>query len=286
MNYLDEQEIREEMLKLQKVEKLKELLAAEFKTDSMLKEIANLKAEGVDPKYKRTRFGEMCLLLIRRILTMPKFSGYTYHDDFTSNAISKLMSYAVKNYDDNKISKISGEKVKVFAYLTQIIMNAIIQVINEKKAEQEFLQNIYVENTEKDLRMMEMEKQVEEEHTIIYDYIINFVYKIDDEWYKIVEPRKKEPFETNLEEGIYYQINNGEFKPFESVYDILSSLETSSSIKMIYPHTYTIKETEFKKILNLQIKNLNLTKYNNSYVPSFPKKQKQEKEQELDLWAD
>ena len=43
------------------------------------------------PSYER--FGEIILLMIRKILTKPQFSGYTYKDDFYSDAIFKILKY-------------------------------------------------------------------------------------------------------------------------------------------------------------------------------------------------
>ena len=37
------------------------------------------------------RFGQIILLMINRIMTKPQFSGYTYKDDFTSDAVFKIL---------------------------------------------------------------------------------------------------------------------------------------------------------------------------------------------------
>ena len=39
------------------------------------------------------RFGEIILLMIKNILRKPQFSGYTYKDDFYSDAIYKILAY-------------------------------------------------------------------------------------------------------------------------------------------------------------------------------------------------
>lgn len=82
------------------------------------------------------RFGEIILLMIKSILTKPNFSGYTYKTDFYSDAIYKILKY-MHNFNHNLISKISGKKVNAFAYISQIIFNSIIHIINTKKAERE-----------------------------------------------------------------------------------------------------------------------------------------------------
>ena len=80
------------------------------------------------------RFGEIILLMIKKILTKPQFSGYTYKDDFYSDAIHKILKY-LHNFDHTLISEISGTEVNAFAYISQIIHNSIIYIINTKNKE-------------------------------------------------------------------------------------------------------------------------------------------------------
>jgi hypothetical protein len=82
------------------------------------------------------RFGSVILLMIKSILTKPNFSGYTYQTEFYSDAISKILKY-LHNFDHTLISKISNSHVNSFAYISQIIHNSIIFVINKKKKEQD-----------------------------------------------------------------------------------------------------------------------------------------------------
>lgn len=85
------------------------------------------------------RFGSIVLLMIKKILTKSQFSGYTYKDDFYSDATYKILKY-LGNFDHKMISKRSGEPVNAFAYLTQIIHNSILFIINAKKKDQENIQ--------------------------------------------------------------------------------------------------------------------------------------------------
>ena len=78
--------------------------------------------------------------MINRIMTKPQFSGYTYKDDFTSDAVFKILKY-LDNFDHTLISKTSGQHVNAFAYITQIIHNSIMYIINTKKAEQDFIKS-------------------------------------------------------------------------------------------------------------------------------------------------
>ena len=70
--------------------------------------------------------------MIKHILTKPQFSNYTFKDEFNSDATYKVVRY-IYNFDHTKISKVTGKSVNAFSYVTQIIHNSIIFVINEMK---------------------------------------------------------------------------------------------------------------------------------------------------------
>lgn len=84
------------------------------------------------------RFGEIILLMIKNILKKPTFSGYTYKDDFYSDAVYKILKY-LHNFDHKMISDRTGQAVNAFAYISQYIHNSILFIINSKKKEQENL---------------------------------------------------------------------------------------------------------------------------------------------------
>lgn len=151
-HYLNEEDLKSELILVKKTERLKTLISKnENLTQEELEEKTSLEKEDIDPNYKRTRFGEMLLLLINKILTQPKFSSYSYKDEFKSNAIEKVFLYGIHNFNPGKISKVNGKPVKAFAYLTQIITNSIIATINEKKAEKELLENYFTELKDSEL---------------------------------------------------------------------------------------------------------------------------------------
>lgn len=87
-------------------------------------------------KYSYERFGEIILLMIKNILTKPQFSGYTYKDDFYSDAVYKILKY-LGNFDHKMISPRTGALVNSFAYISQYIHNSILFIINSKKKENE-----------------------------------------------------------------------------------------------------------------------------------------------------
>lgn len=82
------------------------------------------------------RLGEIILLMIKNILKKPTFSGYTYKDDFYSDAVYKILKY-LHNFDHKLISDRTGQAVNAFAYISQYIHNSILFIINSKKKEQE-----------------------------------------------------------------------------------------------------------------------------------------------------
>jgi len=87
------------------------------------------------------QFGAIILLMIKKILTKPQFSGYTYKDDFYSDAIYKMLKY-LNNYDHTLISIRTNQPVNAFAYISQIIHNSILYIIKTKKKESDNLKKL------------------------------------------------------------------------------------------------------------------------------------------------
>ena len=77
-------------------------------------------------------FAKCILLMIKKILTKPQFSGYSFKDDFYSDASYKILKY-IHNFDHTKKSAITGLPVNAFSYVSQIIHNSIIYIIGEHK---------------------------------------------------------------------------------------------------------------------------------------------------------
>lgn len=85
----------------------------------------------IDP-VSYERFGVVILLMIKNILKKPQFSGYTYKDEFYSDAVYKILKY-LGNFNHLMISEITGTYVNAFAYISQYIHNSILFIINKKK---------------------------------------------------------------------------------------------------------------------------------------------------------
>ena len=169
------------------------------------------------------RFGAIVLLMIKNILRKPQFSGYTYKDEFYSDAVYKILKY-LNNFDHKIISEKSGNPVNAFAYISQIIHNSIIFVINTKKKEQEKIKKHI-----QDLNM---------------DNLINFYnITVDDtelhyEWYY-----KPEKF---VEETV--NIDFIETSLVNEVKKLQDDIERVDKLTIFYPKNYNISFDEYNEL--------------------------------------
>lgn len=154
------------------------------------------------------RFGEMVLLIIKNILKKPKFSGYTYRDEFYSDSTDKILRY-LKNFNHKMISKITGQQVNAFSYLSQYVHNSILFIINTKNTEKQEVEK-YVNTYNENIRLLYNETSYlkeENEHIIEFDIIKSSLYSeilnkieidnINEEKIKIIYP---EDYKISLEE--------------------------------------------------------------------------------------
>jgi hypothetical protein len=81
-------------------------------------------------------FGEMIMLIIDNIIKTPRFNGYTFVNEMKSLATEHILKYTWK-FDPYRQSKISGQYVSAFAYISTIVFNACVATINSQKKEQE-----------------------------------------------------------------------------------------------------------------------------------------------------
>lgn len=110
--------------------------------DAALKEqIIELSRKTQVDNQSHERFGEIVLLMIRKILTKPNYSGYSWSDEFYSNACYRVFKY-IHNFDCDKKSDRTGNSVSAFSYITQIIIMSIIEVINKNNKIQKELEKI------------------------------------------------------------------------------------------------------------------------------------------------
>ena len=92
-------------------------------------------------RVSHEKFGEIVLLMIKNILRKPNFSGYTWRDDFYSYATYRVLRY-INNFDHTKLSQRTNLPVNAFSYISQIIHNSIIFIINENNKQQEELEKL------------------------------------------------------------------------------------------------------------------------------------------------
>ncbi len=160
------------------------------------------------------RFGAIILLMVKRILSKPNFSGYTYKDDIYSDSTYKILKY-LNNFNHKMISERTGTTVNAFAYISQIIHNSVLFIINTKKAEQV--------NIKKQLQMAEV------------DHNYNVI--------KIPEMKISENDQVLVETTI-------ELENITSLYKELKKIDTTKAMytKVIYPSDYQITFDEYDKI--------------------------------------
>lgn len=182
------------------------------------------------------RFGEIILLMIKNILRKPQFSGYTYKDDFYSDAVYKILKY-LHNFDHTKISEISGQNVKAFAYISQYIHNSIIYIINTKKKESDRIKKqIQIENISYDIPMNNFE-------------LINDNVYFDD---RINESSK----EINID---ILKIDDSlvqELKRIKSKYKI----PINTRLNITYPSEYRISFDEYDELKSVLSSNISITR--------------------------
>jgi len=179
----------------------------------------------IDP-LSYENFGSILLLMIKNILKKHQFSGYSYRDDFYSDAIGKILKY-LHNFDHSMISERSGQEVSAFAYISQIIHNSIVFIIKQKAKEQENL---------KDVISLE----------VIYgEFDLKSVHKKSD---AIQQPQ--------IEEVNEYKIKIEDLST-KSLYDILSEInkeiDEDKHLKdtrfcIEYPSEYRISFTEYDSL--------------------------------------
>lgn len=163
------------------------------------------------------KFGEIILMMIRRILTKPNFAGYTYKSDFYSDSVYKILKYC-HNFDHTKVSEISKREVNAFAYISQIIHNSIIYIINIKNKENQDLKN-----------------RIDEE--ISDNLIFSSLYQ-------------KTANESTYEKEIKNLRPEIELKEITNLLQQLKDIKEKypDGVKILYPHNYIISFDEYNAL--------------------------------------
>jgi len=89
-------------------------------------------------------FGAMVLQIMNNIATRPNFSGYSYLNEMKSLATEHILKYTWK-FDSYKQSKITGQYISAFTYISTIIFNAFVATINKQNKEAEKIKQDFLE---------------------------------------------------------------------------------------------------------------------------------------------
>lgn len=168
------------------------------------------------------QFGKIILLMIKNILKKPNFSGYTYTDDFYSDAVHKIIKYAPRNFKHNMISKSTNQPINAFAYISQIIHNSILFIIKSKSKDQDFIKK-HIHNTINDGSMD------------IKEYEINNDSTCDDFGF---------PKKITIEQKINIEYIDSSL--IETMQDL--QFDDNSIITVTYPKNYKIGFDEYDEI--------------------------------------
>ena len=194
------------------------------------------------------KFGEIVLLMIKNILRKPNFSGYTWRDDFYSYSTFRVLRY-IHNFDHTKLSQRTNLPVNAFSYISQIIHNSIVFIINENNKQQNELEKM----SDDESRELNLETSQNGKNK---NRITDKIPLID--------------YFTIFEEDIT-----------DSLYDTLKDFKIYNKTIFYYPKNYLITYEEFDKLKTLENFNLiSLIKQTES-----PKKETKEPEQ-IDYFSD
>ncbi len=83
------------------------------------------------------RLGEMFMILANRYASKPNFSGYSYKDEMISHALVACVA-SIDKFDTEKSEN-------PFAYYTQVIHSAFLQILNKEKKHQNIRDKALVE---------------------------------------------------------------------------------------------------------------------------------------------
>lgn len=179
------------------------------------KYIILLSERNIIDKNSYERFGEMVLLIIKNILKKPKFSGYTYRDEFYSDSTDKILRY-IKNFNHKMISDITGQEVNAFSYLSQYVHNSILFIINTKNAEKQEVEK-YVNTYNENIRLLYNETSYE--------------------------------CETNILE---HEIKKIKTSLYDDIICDADMFESYTDIRIYYPEEYRISLEEYNKLIKLK----------------------------------
>ena len=148
------------------------------KDPELKQRILKLSSETRIDKESHEKFGEIILLMIKKILTKPNFSGYSWVDEFYSTSCYRVLKY-LHNFDYTKKSERTGQEVSAFSYITQIIMMSILETINRNNKLSKDLEG-YTEKLSRGFDIYKESKnqsKIEEEKPECIEHFIDYEFK-------------------------------------------------------------------------------------------------------------
>ena len=313
--YLKEKDIFDELCKCQNSYYYNLLLEKQKNNGELsndeLDEISWYQENNVNPNYPRTKFAEYVYLIVYNLARSYKFAGYSnnWKAEMCANAIELVFKYAIKNFDRDKTSIRNGHqgnRIKAFAYITQIAYNGFIQKIKEMKTYEELKNNHEIYGAQSEAALLELSGDLSQvkiknrstikskDETLVDDnnHIIACVvgYNENDEFDENLYLKIRRGKDINISEIdntlkendlIIFDTNENkilEKSKFESIYDILNNYNIKYPfLTIIYPLNYLLKYEEMDKIHSLNLPALSINKYNNTYIPSFPTRARKKK---------
>lgn len=91
----------------------------------MFKELVECQERGIISD----KLGKMFILLATHYATKPKFSGYSYRDEFVDSGITACCVAFMKFNPERSVN--------TFAYFTTCIHNSFLQILNKEKTQRE-----------------------------------------------------------------------------------------------------------------------------------------------------
>lgn len=193
-------------------------------------EIIARSVETTCDKISYEKFGYIVLLMIKHILMKPNFSGYTYVDDFYSDAVYKINKY-VHNFDHTKISEITNQPVNAFAYVSTCIHNAIIFILKKKQQELDIhKKRVLMETLDDEYQMKYIDLHID-------DRTIHHIDAVDIH-------------EVTIRVNRVSEFSHCEFPLLEKLKLLIdqTTLNDDDKLSIIYPSDYRISYDEYVKI--------------------------------------
>ena len=178
--------------------------------DNLLVELERVKNLTIEKQDKEI-FGKFVLLITNNLFKKSCFNGYTanWRDEFFSKAIEHCFKY-IHNFDENKISKRTGKQIKAFAYVTQIVYTAFLDVITKRKKESERLSQ--QESLNELLKHEVGTLRTKTDSTFYKTLILNYDI-LDSKIYEDFEKLKQFFISYNKQKTLYYCLDDFKESP-------------------------------------------------------------------------